>query len=146
MVVKLQKALFLIAVLVVAVSVFVNVPQSLAQTVAGRILGTIRDSQGALVPNASVSAKNLETGAERTTLSDTTGGFNITSVPAGSHEVTVTSPGFQKEVRSVTLTVGAAQRMDFTLNVGAVQEQIVQVDTTTSTMSPLPARSNSEQS
>jgi len=143
-VVKVQKAWSLIAVLVAAVSVFVNAPESVAQTVAGRILGTIRDSQGAVVPNASVSAKNLETGAERTILSDASGGFNITSVPAGSYEVTVSAPGFQKEVRSgVTLTVGATLRVDFTLNVGVVQEQVVvtgeapQVDTTTSTMAGL---------
>ena len=146
MVVKIQKVGLLIAVLVAAIFVFINAPRVVAQTVAGRILGTIRDSQGAVVPNASVSAKNLETGAERTTLSDASGIFNITSVPAGSYELTVSAPGFQKEVRSgVTLTVGAALRVDFTLNVGVVQEQVVvtgeapQVDTTTSTMSGLVA-------
>ena len=146
MVLKVQKAGFLVAVLVAAVSLLVNAPRSIAQTVAGRIVGTVRDSQGAVVPNASVSAKNLETGAERTTLSDASGGFNITSVPAGSYEVTVSAPGLQKEVRSgVTLTVGAALRVDFTLNVGVLQEQVVvtgeapQVDTTTSTMSGLVA-------
>src|SRR5438309_3678716 len=123
-----------------------NAPESVAQTVAGRILGTIRDSQGAVIPGATVSAKSLETGAERTTVSDDTGGFNITSVPAGSYEVTASLAGFQKEVRSgVTLTVGAALRVDFNLKVGAVQEQVVvtgeapQVDTTTSTMSGLVA-------
>src|SRR5436853_4454665 len=146
MVVNVQKVRFLVAVLVAAVSVFVSAPQSIAQTVTGRILGTIRDSQGAVIPNASVSAKNLESGAERTILSDASGGFNITSIPAGSYEVTASAPGFQKEVRSgVTLTVGAALRVDFTLSIGVAQEQIVmtgeapQVDTTTSTMSGLVA-------
>ncbi len=143
--VKVQKAWFLIAVLVAVVSVFMNAPESVAQTVAGRILGTIRDSQGAVIPGATVSAKSLETGAERTTVSDDSGGFNITSVPAGSYEVTASLAGFQKEVRSgVTLTVGAALRVDFTLKVGALQQEEVvvtgeapQVDTTTSTMSGL---------
>ena len=143
--VKVQKAWFLIAVLVAVVSVFMNAPESVAQTVAGRIIGTIRDSQGAVIPGATVSAKSLETGAERTTVSDDSGGFNITSVPAGSYEVTASLAGFQKEVRSgVTLTVGAALRVDFTLKVGALQQEEVvvtgeapQVDTTTSTMSGL---------
>src|SRR6266404_1294034 len=144
MVLKVQRARFLVAVLVAAVSLLVNAPRSVAQTVAGRIVGTIRDSQAAVIPSASVSAKNLETGAERTTLSDASGGFNITSIPAGSYEVTASAPGFQKEVRSgVTLTVGASQRVDFTLKVGALQEEVVvtgeapQVDTTTSTMAGL---------
>src|SRR3989454_2276685 len=146
MVLKVQRARLLVAVLAAAVSLLVNAPRSVAQTVAGRIVGTIRDSQGAVIPNASVSAKNLETGAERTMLSDASGGFNITSIPAGSYEVTASAPGLQKEVRSgVTLTVGAALRVDFTLNVGVLQEQVVvtgeapQVDTTTSTMSGLVA-------
>ena len=120
---------------------------SVAQTVAGRIVGTIHDSTGAVIPGATVSAKSLETGAERTTVSDDSGGFNITSLPAGSYEVSASLAGFQKEVRSgITLTVGAAQRVDFTLNVGAPQQQEVlvtgeapQVDTTTSTMSGLVA-------
>jgi hypothetical protein len=141
---KTQKAWFLVALLVAAVSLFVNAPRSDAQTVTGSILGTIRDSQGGVIPNASVSAKNVETGAERTTTSDASGGFNIVSIPAGSYEVSVSASGFQQEVRSgVTLTVGASLRVDFTLNVGVVQQQVVvsgeapQVDTTTSTMAGL---------
>src|SRR6266699_6761900 len=138
----------MVAALVAAGFVFMSVPQSSAQTVAGRIVGTIHDSQGAVVPGVSVSAKNLETGAERTTLSDESGGFIIANIPAGSYEVTASLAGFQKEVRSgVTLTVGAALRVDFNLKVGAVQEQVVvtgeapQVDTTTSTLSGLVAES-----
>src|SRR5437016_4978476 len=136
----------MVAALVAAAFVFMRVPQSSAQTVAGRIVGTIHDSQGAVVPGVSVSAKNLETGAERTILSDESGGFIIANIPAGSYEVTASLAGFQKEVRSgVTLTVGAALRVDFILKVGGLQEQIVvegeapQVDTTTSTMSGLVA-------
>jgi Carboxypeptidase regulatory-like domain/TonB dependent receptor/TonB-dependent Receptor Plug Domain len=135
-----------IAALVTAMCVLVNVPQSFAQAVAARIVGTIRDSSGAVIPGVMVSAKNLESGAERTTISDESGNFIITNIPAGSYEVTASAAGFQKEVRSgVTLTVGAAQRLDFTLNVGTVAEQVVvtgeaaQVDTTTSTMSGLVA-------
>jgi hypothetical protein len=135
-----------VLVVLLMAATLVNAPRSTAQTVAGRIVGTIRDSQGAVIPNASVSAKNLETGADRTTLSDSSGGFNITNIPAGAYELTVSAPGFQKEVRGgLTLTVGAALRVDFALNVGALQEQLVvtgeapQVDTTTSTMSGLVA-------
>jgi hypothetical protein len=141
---KTQKVRFLVAVLVAAVSLLVKAPRSGAQTVTGRILGTILDSQGGVIPNASVSAKNVETGAERTTTSDASGGFNIVSVPAGSYEVAVSASGFQQEVRSgITLTVGASLRVDFTLNVGVVQQQVVvsgeapQVDTTTSTLAGL---------
>ncbi len=146
MALNFKKGRLMVAALVAAAFVFMSVPQSSAQTVAGRIVGTIHDSQGAVVPGVSVSAKNLETGAERTTLSDESGGFIIANIPAGSYEVTASLAGFQKEVRrGVTLTVGAALRVDFNLKVGAVQEQVVvtgeapQVDTTTSTISGLVA-------
>src|SRR5262249_26216392 len=121
-----EKSHFWLAIFMTVLFLFLNPPRSVAQTVAGRIVGTIHDSQGAVVPGVSVSAKNLETGAERTTLSDESGGFVITNVPAGSYEVTASLAGFQKEVRSgVTMTVGAALRVDFTLKVGGVQEQVV---------------------
>lgn len=134
----------LAGVVVAVMSISVQLPQSVAQTVTGSILGTIRDQQGAVIPKASVSAKNLGTGAERSAVSDASGGFSIVSLPAGSYDVTASAPGFQTELQSgVTLTVGASLRVDFTLNVGAVTERVdvtgesVQVDTTTSTMAGL---------
>ena len=122
----------------------VNAPPSAAQTVTGTILGTVRDQQGAVVPNASVTAKSVETGAERTVATTTAGEFSILSVPAGAYEVTASASGFQTEVRSgLNLTVGASLRVDFTLNLGAVTEKVEvtgeapQVDTTSSTLSGL---------
>src|SRR5579862_1300290 len=143
---RLLKVRLMVAALVAVISMLMNVPQSFTQAVAGRIVGTIHDAQGAVIPGVSVTTKNLETGAERTTLSDESGGFIVTNIPAGSYEVTASLAGFQKEVRSgVTLTVGAALRVDFTLKVGTLSEQVEvtgeapQVDTTTSTMSGLVA-------
>jgi len=134
----------LMGLLLAVPAVLGNAPESAAQTVTGRIVGTIRDQQGAVIPNASVSAKNLDTGAERTAVSDASGGFSIVSVPAGSYDVTAMAPGFQTELRSsITMTVGGAVRVDFTLNVGAIAEKVEvtgeapQVDTTTSTMAGL---------
>src|ERR1700681_1806157 len=64
-------------------------PASLhAQTVSGTILGQIQDQQGAAIPKAEISARNLETEAVRKTTSEDNGEYRITSVPAGSYEVT----------------------------------------------------------
>jgi len=101
------------------------------------------DQAGAVIPNASVSTKSQETGAERSSVTDGTGVFNILSLPAGSYEVTVSAPGFQTVRRNVTLTVGASLRVDLSLNVGAITDtvdvtaQSAQVDTTSSTISGL---------
>ena len=140
---KARRAKVLIAVLAAFLAV-VRTPQAAAQTVSGRFLGTIRDQQGAVVPNATVTAKNTGTGAERSTVTDSSGGFTIDSVPAGEYQVTASATGFQTEIRSgVTMTVGATLRIDLSLNVGAVSEKVEivgeapQVDTTTSTMAGL---------
>src|SRR5689334_10096617 len=112
-------------VLLCIVCLFANVGESSAQNIAGTILGTVRDPQGAVIPNASVSAKNVGTGAERTVLTDASGGFSIASVPAGSYDVTAAASGFRPELRSgITMTVGAAIRVDFALNVGTVAEAV----------------------
>src|ERR1043166_248663 len=94
-----DKSRFSLAVYMVLLWLLFNPPRSVAQTVTGRIVGPIHDAQGAVIPGLSVSAKNLETGAERTAVSDESGGFIVTNIPAGSYEVTASLTGFQKEVR-----------------------------------------------
>src|SRR5947207_2020555 len=65
-----------------------------AQTVSGTILGQIQDQQGAAIGKAEVSARNLETGAVRKAIADDAGAYRITSVPAGSYEVSASIAGF----------------------------------------------------
>ena len=135
---------WLLVRLLIVVCAFAIAPRMYAQTVTGTIVGTVLDTQGAVIPSASISAKNRDTGLERVAMSESAGEFTITSVPAGAYDVTVSAPGFRQEVRSgITMTVGATVRLDFKLTVGDVQQKVVvtaeapQVDTTTSTLSGL---------
>src|SRR5712672_1594699 len=112
-----------------------------AQTVSGTILGQIQDQQGAAIPKAEVSARNLETGAVRKTTSEDNGEYRITSVPAGSYELTVSIAGFKTEVRSgIEVTVGGDVAVNFSMTVGAVTEKVEvtaeapQVDASSSTL------------
>ena len=57
-----------------------------AQVHTGTIVGTVRDKAGAVVPNATVTAKNLETGVERTVQSNAEGSYNIVALPPGAYE------------------------------------------------------------
>jgi hypothetical protein len=134
----------LLVSLLLVVSVLAIAPRTDAQTVTGTIVGTVLDTQGAVIPNAMVTARNRETGLERSATSESAGEFTVTSVPPGPYDVTVSAPGFRQEVRSgVTMTVGATLRLDFKLTVGDVQQKVVvtseapQIDTTTSTLSGL---------
>jgi Carboxypeptidase regulatory-like domain/TonB dependent receptor/TonB-dependent Receptor Plug Domain len=122
------------------------------QTVNGTLLGSVVDVQGAAVPNAQVSARNVDTGTARTATSDAIGGYRIASVPAGRYEISAGAAGFRTELRSgITVTVGADIRVDFALSVGAVEQQVTvsgeapQVDTTSSTLSGIVAENTVRQ-
>ena len=105
------------------------------------ILAPDQDQQGAVIAKADVSARNLETGAVRKTTSDDNGTYRISSVPAGSYEVSASAAGFKTEVRSgIVVTVGGDVSVNFSLTVGAISEKVEvtgeapQVDTSSSTL------------
>jgi hypothetical protein len=115
-----------------------------SQTVNGTIAGTVRDSSGALIPNVAISAKNIETGTIRTSITDPYGAYQIVSIPAGSYNVEATIGGFKTSIRrDVTVTVGALIPVSFDLAVGEVQQRIEvnavspQVNTTNATINGL---------
>ena len=95
------------------------------QVVNGTILGTVRDSTGGVVPMTGVSAKNVETGATRTAVADSSGAYQIVSVPAGTYDVEASVQGFKTSVRKgITVTVGASVPVNFELAVGELQQRV----------------------
>src|SRR5262245_54618503 len=83
------------------------VPASWAQTATATIVGTVVDPQGAVVPNASVVARNVETGIERTTKSTSEGLYRFANLSPGVYDVSIEAQGFAKaEAKSVRLQVG----------------------------------------
>ena len=90
----------------------------------GSITGTITDPQGAATPNASIDAKNQDTGEIFHGGTSATGNYVI-PVPAGKYELTVSVPGFKKYVRSnLEVASATASRQDVKLEVGGVTETI----------------------
>src|SRR6202790_4087376 len=141
MVDRTSRLVFFISFAFAASYLCVNPPSLHAQTVSGTILGQIQDQQGAAIGKAEVSARNLETGAIRKATADDTGTFRITSVPAGSYEVTASTAGFKTEVRTgIEVTVGSDVAVNFSMTVGAVTEKVEvtaeapQVDASSSTL------------
>jgi hypothetical protein len=117
-------------------------PYVRAQTTGGTILGAVSDSSGAGVPNAGVTVKSIETGAVRTATTGNDGTYEVLSLPAGAYEVQAALKGFKTQLRQgVTLTVGGAVTVNFSLALGEVAETVVisdeplQVETSTSTIS-----------
>ena len=111
-----------------------------AQTFRGTILGTVTDPNGAVVPLASVSTRNIATGIERTTTSDEFGNYSIAELQTGTYEVKVEKSGFQSStVTGVLVEVSAERRVDVTLTVAGSQATVTiassaQVETTSNTL------------
>lgn len=96
-----------------------------AQVTTGTISGTVRDTTGAVIPDARVTVQNTDTGASRTVESDTAGRYSAPSLGLGNYRVTVHKEGFQEEVRSgIVLTVGREAVVNFQLTVGAVTQSV----------------------
>ncbi|HLK50367.1 MAG TPA: TonB-dependent receptor [Bryobacteraceae bacterium] len=91
----------------------------------GTITGTISDPAGAVISNASVEARNLETGVTYPVVSTSTGNYTVTQLPVGQYEVTATVPGFKKFTRSgITVAVNNVLRIDIALEVGQATESV----------------------
>src|SRR5512143_2918297 len=63
-----------------------------AQTALATVTGTITDATGAVVANAPVSLKNLETGQVRSGASSLTGNYTVSQLPIGDYDMTVVVP------------------------------------------------------
>src|SRR5215468_7792627 len=81
--------------------------------------GTVTDSAGAVVPNASIQIKNVDTSQTQQRPTDGQGRYQIADLPVGNYEAQASAAGFQTVLhRGITLTVGQQAVVDFTLNVG----------------------------
>jgi hypothetical protein len=97
----------------------------LAAQVSGVISGNVTDPSGAAVSGASVTAKDLDTGAQRTALTGGEGGYRIAYLPVGSWEIRVKKTGFSEAVRTgVQLAVNQDATVDFKLAVGESTQQV----------------------
>src|SRR5690348_17914486 len=79
-----------------------------AQSDRGTITGTVSDPAGAVVANAAIRTRNIETGVTYDGASSDTGNFTVAQLPVGTYEVTVSVQGFKKYTRA-GLQVGVAQ-------------------------------------
>src|SRR6202522_3707444 len=102
------------------------VPTALfGQFEAATVLGTIRDTSGAVVPNCKVTLENVNTGVAVTTSTDSNGNYEFVNQHLGMYKVRAESSGFQPtEASSFELTTNARQRVDLALTVGQASAQV----------------------
>ena len=96
-----------------------------AQTIFGRISGTIKDGNGGAVPNATVTITNAATNLIRTVTTDEDGFYTATNLPVGSYTILVSRDGFKRAQQAgVVLAADARLTHDMTLEVGQVTETV----------------------
>src|SRR5436305_3120456 len=94
-------------------------PSLMAQTAGtGALTGTVTDSSGAVVPNATVTATSVDTGQARTATTGADGTYKINLLNPGNYHVKFEASGFKGvEVPSATVTVTETAVLDRTLEV-----------------------------
>ena len=101
-------------------------PNALAQTGAASLTGIISDQTGAKVPGATVTATNQATNVSYTAVSNETGNYTITSAPVGTYVLKAELSGFKTATTNpIQVEAKAIVRMDFTLQLGAIEETIL---------------------
>jgi len=96
-----------------ATAALLSASAAFAQTDTGRIAGTVKDQNGGLVPGATVTARNLRTGDERTAIANEEGYYTIAALKASAYTVTATGRDLSGTVENATINVG----QELTINI-----------------------------
>ncbi|MCS7081261.1 MAG: carboxypeptidase-like regulatory domain-containing protein, partial [Chloracidobacterium sp.] len=97
-----------------------------SQVNAADLRGIVSDDSGKVIAGAKVTAREERTRFTREATTNDDGVYQFIALPPGSYEISVEAAGFARAVnRNVTLTIGAAAQLDFTLRVGETTEEVV---------------------
>jgi Carboxypeptidase regulatory-like domain len=103
----------------------------LAQISSASLSGTIKDPVGAIVPDATVTLRNVDTSVSTTTVSNGDGNYTFQNLNPGNYTVEATAKGFQLiQVPPFTLTVGQKASINFSLVVGSASTVVTVQDIT----------------
>ena len=112
------------AMLVLLAFAFVTTSLFAQSIVSGEVSGTLTDPSGAVVPGATVTIKNLDTGATANATTNGTGAYRFQFLPPGSYQISISQSGFQTVTRKVQVSVGQSTRSDVRLAVGQSSQTV----------------------
>ena len=124
---KLSELMRKFAWLVLVITLSAGAAFGQAQATAADLSGTVVDPNGAVVPGATVTARNLGTGITRSTTAGDDGSYRLIALPPGEYEVTSEAATFKKvSISPVKLTVGQSAELKISMEVGG-QDIVVNV-------------------
>jgi hypothetical protein len=107
-------------------SLVLSAHAAFGQVSTATILGVVRDASGGVLPGATVTARNIDTGIERDTVSGVDGTYRLPALPVGRYEIRAELSGFKTAIRSgITLGVTQEAVIPFNLEIGAIEQSIV---------------------
>lgn len=109
--------------------------------VGGRISGTVKDASNAVVPNAGVTATNVNTGVQQRVTTESAGFYSFPDLPVGHYTITIEKSGFKAYERTgITIDASSALIVDAVLEVGeqalsvTVNESVIRAETSDTQM------------
>ena len=121
----LGKRTWAVVVFAIAAISILGTGQAYAQVTGATLTGTVKDSSGAVIPNAQVVIMDVATGVTRTVSPGGAGLYTAPNLLPGTYEVRITATGFSTAVqKGVILTVGEQQVLDFTMRVGQMSQTV----------------------
>ncbi len=116
--------------LLVALALFSCLPIAARADTVGSISGTVTDQTGAVIPDTTVTALNLDTTVQQTTKTNGNGFYNFTALPVGRYEIEILREGFEPYKRTgLVIDVNSELRADIILAMGSQSEEVVVSDT-----------------
>ncbi len=113
-----------ISVLLLSAMMFLLVPGLLGQSSAA-VSGSVLDSSGSAVSGASITLTNTDTNVQQASVTSSSGTYAIINIPPGNYSIAVSRDGFSTaQLTHIVLGVNQASSFNFTLNVGAVTQQV----------------------
>src|SRR5436190_2544971 len=99
-------------------------PLSASAQATATLNGVVRDSSAAVIPQATVTLHNTDTGTDGESLTSDSGLYVFVSVPPGEYVLKVTRDGFTTATQAAHVVVNQASTQDFTLRVGSTQQSV----------------------
>ena len=112
-----------LTLLAIAITSFIPMIAS-AQSDQGRIVGTITDANGGIVPGANVVVKNERTGEERTATSNDSGYYIVSALKPSIYSVTATAQNLTVRLTGVQVLVGQELNLGLTLQATGVEAKV----------------------
>src|SRR5262245_5424413 len=119
-----MKSLLALSVVLLSIMSLI-VPTSRAQSFTGSIIGTVKNPNGEVVPNAEITITQIQTNKVTTIMTNSEGYYSSPPLPVGDYRVEAKMAGFRRAVRSgLSLQIQQTAVADFLLEIGQVSEQI----------------------